>query len=87
MPLVSIPIWMTFPAAFNIYWLCTSGCQVLMLNAFRSDRFRKYLGIPDYLPGSKLERLNIKKPAAVQIKDTVKIYATKPVMKKKQANK
>ena len=25
LPLVSIPIWMTFPAAFNIYWLVFSG--------------------------------------------------------------
>lgn len=24
MPLVSIPIWMTFPAAFNIYWIIFS---------------------------------------------------------------
>jgi membrane protein insertase Oxa1/YidC/SpoIIIJ len=25
MPLISIPIWMTFPAAFNVYWLIFSG--------------------------------------------------------------
>jgi len=25
LPLVSIPIWMTFPAAFNVYWLVFSG--------------------------------------------------------------
>ena len=25
LPLISVPIWMTFPAAFNIYWLVTSG--------------------------------------------------------------
>ena len=24
-PLISIPIWMTFPAAFNVYWLITSS--------------------------------------------------------------
>jgi membrane protein insertase Oxa1/YidC/SpoIIIJ len=60
-PLISIPIWMTFPAAFNIYWLVTSGCQLLVLNAFRFTKFRKILGIPDFLPGSKLERLNVKK--------------------------
>lgn len=24
-PLISIPIWMTFPAAFNLYWLTASG--------------------------------------------------------------
>ena len=26
LPVVSIPIWMTFPVAFNLYWLVTSGC-------------------------------------------------------------
>ena len=25
MPLLSIPIWMTFPAAFNLYWLVNSS--------------------------------------------------------------
>lgn len=25
MPLISIPIWMTFPAAFNVYWIFFSG--------------------------------------------------------------
>jgi len=24
MPLISIPIWMTFPAAFNVYWMITA---------------------------------------------------------------
>jgi membrane protein insertase Oxa1/YidC/SpoIIIJ len=35
LPLISIPIWMTFPAAFNVYWLITAGVQVATLNAFR----------------------------------------------------
>jgi len=26
MPLISIPIWMTFPAAFNLYWAVTATC-------------------------------------------------------------
>ena len=25
MPLISIPIWMTFPAAFNVYWICNAA--------------------------------------------------------------
>ena len=59
-PLISIPIWMTFPAAFNVYWLITSGFQLAILNSFRVARFRKAMGIPEYLPGTKLERLNMK---------------------------
>ena len=64
-PLISIPIWMTFPVAFNLYWLVTAGVQVCVLNAFRFQKFRKSVGIPDYLPGTKLERLNVKKSSEV----------------------
>jgi hypothetical protein len=62
-PLISIPIWMTFPVAFNLYWIVTSGSQLVILNAFRFTRFRRFMGIPDFLAGSKLERLNVKKVA------------------------
>lgn len=60
LPLISVPIWMTFPSAFNLYWLTTSSVQLIILNLFRSDRFRAAIGIPEYLPGSKLERMNTK---------------------------
>jgi membrane protein insertase Oxa1/YidC/SpoIIIJ len=46
MPFISIPIWMTFPAAFNIYWIVNSGFQLALVSVVRSERFRKYLGIP-----------------------------------------
>jgi hypothetical protein len=72
-PLISIPIWMTFPVAFNLYWLVTSGCQLAVLNAFRFSKFRKFLGIPDFLPGSKLERLNVKK--VVSTANKVKVFS------------
>ena len=60
MPLISIPIWMTFPAAFNVYWIVNAGTQLLIVNSVRSERFRKLIGLPNYLPGTKLERLNVK---------------------------
>lgn len=60
LPLLSIPVWMTFPVAFNLYWITTSSVQLFILTLFRSDRFRRIIGIPEYLPGSKLERMNIK---------------------------
>jgi len=66
MPLLAIPIQMTFPVAFNVYWLTTSSIQLAVMAMFRSDRFRGYMGIPEYLPGTKLERINTKK-AAVSI--------------------
>jgi membrane protein insertase Oxa1/YidC/SpoIIIJ len=60
LPLISIPIWMTFPAAFNVYWIVFSGSQLVVLNAFRYSGFRLWMGIPRFLPGTKLERLNVK---------------------------
>ena len=56
LPLISIPIQMTFPVAFNLYWIASSSVQLAILLAFRQDRFRLFMGVPDYLPGSKLER-------------------------------
>jgi len=35
MPLISIPIQMTFPAAFNLYWMASSSVQLAILLAFR----------------------------------------------------
>lgn len=59
-PLITIPIWMTFPSAFNLYWMTSSLLQLVILNLFRNLKFRQALGIPKFLPGSKLERLNTK---------------------------
>lgn len=35
MPLISIPIQMTFPVAFNLYWIASSSVQLSTLLAFR----------------------------------------------------
>lgn len=56
MPALSIPIQMTFPSAFNMYWLASSSVQFTILTGFRTDSFRQFMGVPDFLPGSKLER-------------------------------
>jgi len=58
-PLISVPIWMTFPAAFNLYWISSSLVHLIILNLFRNNRFRHFIGIPEYLPGTKLERMVI----------------------------
>ena len=80
-PLISIPIWMTFPAAFNLYWLTASGTQLIILNLFRLQWFREFVGIPEYLPGSKLERLNTKVQTVV---DKPIVFSSKPVSSKKK---
>ena len=56
LPIMTIPVWMTFPVAFNLYWITSSSVQLCILLAFRTDRFRKFMGVPDYLPGTKLEK-------------------------------
>jgi hypothetical protein len=71
---------MTFPVAFNIYWLVTSFCQLVILNAFRVTKFKRMLGINDFLPGSKLEKLNVKN--AGKTLENVKVFKH-PQSKKK----
>mmetsp|Transcript_14448 Transcript_14448/g.24653 ORF Transcript_14448/g.24653 Transcript_14448/m.24653 type:complete len:312 (-) Transcript_14448:32-967(-) len=66
MPVISIPIWMTLPAAFNVYWIIFSSFQLVLLNLLRFTRVRQHLGINRFLPGTKLERLNVKNVRAVQ---------------------
>ena len=56
LPVLSIPIQMTFPAAFNVYWLASSLVQLVIVTGFRMDSFRAYLGVPKALPGTKLDR-------------------------------
>ena len=60
LPLMAIPVWMTFPAAFNLYWMTASWMQIIVLNLFRNLKFRQMIGIPQYLPGSKLEKINMR---------------------------
>lgn len=45
LPLISIPIWMTFPSAFNVYWIITSGVQLCITSSFRFTSFRRFMGI------------------------------------------
>ena len=86
-PIISVPIWMTFPVAFNLYWLVTSGTQLGLVNMLRSERARKYFGLNDFLDGSKLQRLNTRQRDAGPIMQKQKIYtdASKKVVLK--ANK
>ena len=60
--------------------------QLIILNLFRNDRFRKFIGIPEYLPGTKLERLNSKNVAKMTFEQP-KILSSKPAGLKKKALK
>jgi hypothetical protein len=53
------------------------------MNLFRFDRFRRFIGIPEYLAGTKLERLNSK--VKISIQEQPKVFSDKPAgsMKKK----
>jgi hypothetical protein len=56
--------------------------HLIILNLFRNQKFRGYIGIPEYLPGTKLERMNTKVAMNV-IKP--KIYSSPPSTKDKAA--
>ena len=83
-PFMSIPIWMTFPAAFNLYWIASSLLHCIILNLFRNVRFRKMVGIPQYLPGSKLEKLNVLRASTSESIQNFKVFTQKPAKAKPQ---
>jgi YidC/Oxa1 family membrane protein insertase len=56
LPIMMIPIYMTFPVAFNIYWIIFASVNLMLTNCFRVERFRKFIGLPNYLAGTKLEK-------------------------------
>lgn len=37
---------------------------------FRSERMKKFMGVPEFLPGSELERLNQKVAPVVEVPQT-----------------
>jgi len=55
----------------------------VIVNLFRFENFRKYIGIPEYLAGTKLERMNAKVKKVIV--EQPKILSQKPAssMKKK----
>ena len=57
--------------------------QLIIVNLFRFDFFRRAVGIPEFLAGTKLERLNTK--VKKNILEQPKVLAAKPAtsMKKK----
>ena len=78
MPLLTVPIWMTFPAAFNLYWLTFSMTHCLMINSFRFKSIRTKLGVPDFLAGTKFERMNA---GTAVVLEKPKVFAVKPTKK------
>jgi YidC/Oxa1 family membrane protein insertase len=71
-PFLTIPFVGFFPAALNIYWITTALVQLLITMSVRSTALRSMMGIPEYLPGSILEKLHgVKKPDIVKTVFTV----------------
>ena len=63
--------------AFNLYWITSSCVQLSILLAFRTDGFRRFMGVPDYLPGTKLEKQKIGLQSRVG-QNRQKIFKHKP---------
>lgn len=47
------------------------------------ERFRTFMGIPEFLPGSKLERLNTKVKIADYAENKPKTFAYNPTLRNK----
>lgn len=52
---------------------------------FRSERMKLYMGVPDYLPDTELERLNSKAPAKVEIPKTYTLSELKKLRKQQES--
>jgi membrane protein insertase Oxa1/YidC/SpoIIIJ len=57
MPFLSLPITVFFPSGLALYWCIMANLQLILTFAFRSDAFKRFLGLPKYLPGTILEKI------------------------------
>ena len=55
--------------------------QLTLINIFRSERMKNYMGVPDYLPDTELERLNAKLSVKVDIPKTYTLSELKKLKK------
>lgn len=46
MPIMFVPVAMTFPSAVNIYFLVFQWIQFILINSFRSPAVRRFFGVP-----------------------------------------
>lgn len=56
-PLLSLPIMCTLETGILLYILTSSAVNFLILYTLNSPKFKELVGIPEYLPGTKLERM------------------------------
>eukprot|EP01016_Furgasonia_blochmanni_P036827 TRINITY_DN4252_c0_g2_i4.p1 TRINITY_DN4252_c0_g2~~TRINITY_DN4252_c0_g2_i4.p1 ORF type:complete len:398 (-),score=65.63 TRINITY_DN4252_c0_g2_i4:169-1362(-) len=65
-PFISIPVVVFFPACLNLYWALNAFAHLMVSLLVRSARFKRLMNIPQYLPGSIMEKMNSSK--VVEIK-------------------
>lgn len=59
-PYASLPVVLFFPSALTLYWAITAFIQLMVTLVSRSKYFKIWLGVPEYFPGTQLEKLSIK---------------------------
>jgi hypothetical protein len=57
-PFFSLPVMCTFETGTILYFCVSSFLNFLINYALLSERSKKFLGVVEFLPGSKLERMN-----------------------------
>lgn len=57
-PFFSLPIVAFFPSGLNLYWCTLAFVHLNMTLFIKSDFAKRIFGIPKYLPGSILEKMN-----------------------------
>lgn len=60
MPFFSLPVVLFFPSALTLYWAITAFTQLIVTLITRSSHFKRILKIPEFFPGTELEKLKAK---------------------------
>jgi membrane protein insertase Oxa1/YidC/SpoIIIJ len=46
LPFLSLPITIFFPSGLALYWAIMASIQLIFSYCFRSEQFKKFIGIP-----------------------------------------
>lgn len=57
--MLSFPFMCTLESGFLLYFMTTSLAQFLIMQSLHTKPLKDLLKIPDYLPGTKLDRMVI----------------------------
>ena len=68
-PFLGFPVLMFFPSGMTLYWVTVSALQLITTLVIRNKSLAKFLGVPDYLPGTILYHKNIRQAEIQRLRE------------------